>query len=351
MAMRKRLNRLLPATEWQSYADLAVVTGGTLLTVIVVLFPLVNDSILRFGFGVVFLLFFPGYALISVLFPEAYVPADNTSDELEAETAGILPGRSYTGTGIDGVDRVALAFGTSIALVPLIGIVLSFTPWGIDLLPIVVAVSGFILCAVAVGGYRRWELPENRRFSVPYRAWIASGRARIFETDSRFDTLLTIALAVSVLLAFGSITYAVGSPPDGEQYSEFYLLAEDSTGELVADRYPTESSRESSHALFAVAQQHLESNAYEKAIVLAYVAVRRRLGQFLRVPDTVTHRELSALYTGTEHGQGEMVERITHEYERARYTVDAVDESTARRAVSAAERVLDEVDQSETESR
>lgn len=240
MVISKLLKRLLPATARRLQADLVAVAAFTLLTVVVVLLPPINETVFRFGFGVLFLLFVPGYAVISALFPEAYVPADTTTaDEREDDTSGILPGRLYTGTGIDGVDRAALAFGTSIAIVPLIGIALSFTPWGIRLLTIVAAVAGVSLCGVTVAGYRRWQLSEERRFSVPYQTWIAAGRTRIFDAESRFDALLTVVLALTVLLAFGSVTYALASPPDGEQYTEFYVLTEDN-GELVADRYPTE---------------------------------------------------------------------------------------------------------------
>lgn len=241
MSLRKPFAQLLSAKIRWLQADLTVVAALTVLTVAVILLPPVNETIFRFVLGMLFLLFFPGYAFISALFPEAYVPADiPAGDNPENETTGILPGQFYAGTGIDGVERVALAFGTSVAIVPLIGIALSFTPWGVDLIPIVSTVAGFTLCATVVAAYRRWELPEDRRFSVPYQAWITSVQAQVFDTDSRFDTLLTIALAISILLAFGSVAYAVGSPPDGEQFSEFYILTEGPNGELVADRYPTE---------------------------------------------------------------------------------------------------------------
>ena len=114
---------------------------------------------------------------------------------------------------------------------------------------------------------------------------------------------------------------------------------------------PTESSRESSRALFSSAEQQLESNAYETAIVLAYVAVRRQLGQLLGIPETVTHRELSQSSPATDRIQNEELELITDEYERVRYAAETADEPTATRAVSAAKQILDETDQSERDTR
>ena len=122
------------------------------------------------------------------------------------------------------------------------------------------------------------------------------------------------------------------------------------TDSSADDSLPVESTRESSRTLFSLAEQQLESNAYEAAIVVAYVAVRRRLGQLFGLPDGVTHRELSQLYADTEREQEETMEDIARAYERARYTTDAVDESAAARTLSAAEAILDEADQSETET-
>ena len=70
----------------------------------IILFP---SNILRIILGIPFLLFFPGYALAAALFTK--------------------------GRGMDAVERVALSFGLSIAVVPLIGLILKYTPWGIRL--------------------------------------------------------------------------------------------------------------------------------------------------------------------------------------------------------------------------
>jgi uncharacterized membrane protein len=94
----------------------------------------------RIAFGILFALFFPGYALISALFPK--------------------------GDSLGGIERVALGFGLSIAIVPLIGLILNFTPWGIKLYPIVISVTLFILIASAVAWYRQRRLAPTQRFRV-----------------------------------------------------------------------------------------------------------------------------------------------------------------------------------------
>jgi uncharacterized membrane protein len=38
---------------------------------------------------------------------------------------------------LDPIERIALSLGMSIALVPIVGLLLNYTPWGIRLTPIV----------------------------------------------------------------------------------------------------------------------------------------------------------------------------------------------------------------------
>ncbi|MGB3943467.1 MAG: DUF1616 domain-containing protein, partial [Methanothrix sp.] len=76
-----------------------------ILTLILTLVEPMTDLWVRVPVGLVMVLFLPGYALIAALFPR--------DDDL------------------DGIERVALSFGLSIAVVPLIGLGLNYTPWGI----------------------------------------------------------------------------------------------------------------------------------------------------------------------------------------------------------------------------
>jgi hypothetical protein len=63
----------------------------------------------RYVFGSVFVLFLPGYSLIRALFG---------SKEL------------------DSIERLALSIGLSLALVPMAGLLLNYTPWGIRTTPV-----------------------------------------------------------------------------------------------------------------------------------------------------------------------------------------------------------------------
>lgn len=204
---------------------------GTLLTVLVVFLPVVSETPVRIAVGLPFLLFVPGYVFVAALFPEAAREAESTDGESAVGS---------TAEGIDGIERVALSFGTSIAVVPLIGLLLNFTPWGIRLVPIVASHAMFVVALTAVAAVRRWDLPESERFRVPYDRWAATAKAELVAPETRTDAALNVLLVVSLLLAVSSVTYAVAAPQPGERFSEFYLLTETESGELVADDYPTE---------------------------------------------------------------------------------------------------------------
>jgi uncharacterized membrane protein len=280
MTSRGDFRLLLPRQLRLLPADLAAVVVLTLLTAATVFVPWVNETPLRIVFGLPFVLFLPGYAFIAALFPESGESPVDEEDAIGNSADGIVDVEAETDesedngdrSGIDGIERVALAFGTSIAIVPLLGLVLNFTPWGIRLTPIMVTVAGFTLGATAVAARRRRALPVDERFSVPYQSWIESGRSELLEPETRMDGALNILLVASVLLAVGSVAYAVAVPPQGEQFSEFYLLTEDDDGELVADGYPTEFVRgESVPVIIGIGNQEYESTDYSVVVELQEV--------------------------------------------------------------------------------
>ncbi|MDL5360634.1 DUF1616 domain-containing protein [Halalkalicoccus sp. NIPERK01] len=171
--------------------------------------------------GLVLLLFVPGYALLTVLFP-GRPDADH----------------SIVG-GIDGVERVALSFGLSVALVPLLYLIAYLfgrlnPPSTLMLFGVL---NGFVVLAMLLGVVRRKELSPARRFDLPARGAIAPEVA-----DRRTDRrgfLADIALGGAVVAAVGSLAYAISDPGDGERFTEFQLLSRTGGGEYVAGDYRT----------------------------------------------------------------------------------------------------------------
>ncbi|AKB30506.1 hypothetical protein MSSAC_4205 [Methanosarcina siciliae C2J] len=191
-------------------SDLSTVIGLVILTDLFVLMPGLSETVFRNILGLPLVLFLPGYALIAALFP-------SKSD-------------------LDGIERTALSFGLSIAVVPLIGLGLNYTPWGIKLLPILISLSVFTFAMCGFAYLRREKLPEAEAFEVPFREIALSLKTEILEKpEPGLDKALTIILVFSILLSVTTLVYVVITPKEGEHFTEFYILGP----EGMADSYPT----------------------------------------------------------------------------------------------------------------
>ncbi len=188
--------------------DLKLVLLFTIATLAFLYMPVISDTIIRSALGLAMILFIPGYALIAALFP----------------------GKS----DIDGIERAALSFGLSIAVVPLIGLGLNFTPWGIRLDPIVVCLTIFTIICIVAANWRRHELPAEARFSVDFKKAYVDAKADMFADKTGLDKALTIVLILSILLSLAMVAYVVAVPKQGEKFTEFYLLGPSGK----ADNYP-----------------------------------------------------------------------------------------------------------------
>ena len=153
----------------------------------------------RIPLGLVMVLFLPGYALIAALFPR--------KDD------------------IDGIERVALSFGLSIAVVPLMGLGLNYTPWGIRLVPVVISLCLFTVVMAFAAQLRRSALDQEERFSVEFRQWFRAIRSELVnDHGSRIDKALTVILVVTIILSVSALVYVVVTPKQGEKFTEFYIL-------------------------------------------------------------------------------------------------------------------------------
>lgn len=161
-----------------------------LLILVVSFFP---DPILRNILGWPFMLFVPGYSLTTALFPRR--------------------------TQLDTLARLTFSIGLSVALLPLIGLALNVTPWGIRLYPVLVGVSVFSLIASATAWYRRRHLLTEERSAMSFHLNFGQ-----WAKWKPVDRLLSVVLVLAVLGAVGVIVYNVLNPRSPEYFTEFYML-------------------------------------------------------------------------------------------------------------------------------
>ena len=114
-----KLNAYLKTGEATWYWITIILATATALTVFTIQensYPLIY---IRYVLGAIFVLFLPGYSLIKALFPEKE---------------------------LDNIERTALSIGMSLALVPITGLILNYTPWGIRTTPVTLS----LLCLTTI---------------------------------------------------------------------------------------------------------------------------------------------------------------------------------------------------------
>jgi uncharacterized membrane protein len=223
--------------KWDNRVLLILVCCLTLF-----LFPVTAFSagLPRIALGYLCLLFFPGYALISALFPKQ-------------------------GT-LSMLERTALSFGLSIAVVPLIGLALSYTPWGIRLNPILIAVAAFIFAMAIAGILRQQLLPEDQRFAITLNLnWSA------MRDMNRMTRALLVLVVVATLALAGLVAYAAVKPSLNPQPSEFYIL----NSEGKAENYPRQVKTGSPvNIMLTVVNHEMAATSYRIKIVNAGATIK-----------------------------------------------------------------------------
>ena len=107
-----------------SLAVVMLVKGGPLMPI-------------RYLLGAVSVLFMPGYSIVEALYPRG--------DELAP------------------LERLALSIGLSLAVVPLVGLILNYTPWGIRLIPIVISNTALTIALLTVAALRKARYASTPR--------------------------------------------------------------------------------------------------------------------------------------------------------------------------------------------
>jgi uncharacterized membrane protein len=176
--------------------DLITIIVLSLITIGAV-FLLSEGNIVRVLIGSIFLLFCPGYVLVSLLWPKR--------------------------NELNGLERIALSLGLSIAIIIIVGLILNYIPWGLGLESILFSIFGFILVAALFAWFRRLKVPANERFDLKLSGMFQKGEL------SKVDMILTILIVSSLVVAVGAFAYVAVKPKEAERFTEFYILDQNRT--------------------------------------------------------------------------------------------------------------------------
>ena len=226
--------------------DLKILIIFSLISVIFILIPPLNQTPLRVIFGIVLLLFIPGYAFILALFPK--------KDDLS------------------GIERFTLSIGFSIAILVFDGFFITIIQW--QLRPNSISISIFLITLILliVTYFTRTRLLESEQYSFSYKDFIQSiqsnnvvnddelfikpekkrqfniryGKKRHFFKENavlknrqdivppELEKALILGLIISIIIASGMLVYAKITDED-ETFTAFYILGNNG----MAENYPS----------------------------------------------------------------------------------------------------------------
>lgn len=146
-----------------------------------------------------YVLFIPGYLVTAVLFPK-------TGD-------------------LENLNRISLSVGLSIIIVPLIGLLQNWLPWGITLLPMMLSLTLFDAVLMVLGWSRRRKLPEEQRFTLAFNINIEKLKIKFKSNKIIYSILLTIVLTIVTALIF----MLIFPPKAGKCFTEFYITGKNGT--------------------------------------------------------------------------------------------------------------------------
>lgn len=241
-------------------------------------------QLVRAALGIPLLFLVPGYVTVAAAFPRARSASPNRTGALGQIRE------------ISGIERAALSFGLSFALLPLLGLAIAVSPWQFGTTTHVAAVGCYALAVATVATWRRHRVPSADRYRWRVSDAVASARTAV-TGKSGLETGLNLLVIVGLVAATGAVGYALAAPQDGEQFSTVSVLTETETGERVAGNYPTDLDTTGDRPLVTAVENHEgERTRYELVVAVERIDTS---GEPLRVTERVVlHRAVETVPDG-----------------------------------------------------
>ena len=191
-------------------ADLILVFILSIVSLIAVI-ALPDGNIVRIILGIPLMIFFPGYVLVSALWPKSGGLQDDLSEGARRESDTRIVRLSV-------LERVALSFGLSLALLAFAGLALNYTPIGITFGSTVGVLAALIFVLGGLAYYRRMHVPVGERFAINFYV----GAPKMPSGAS--ERFLAAAVVACVVISGCAIGYLLLTPSEPGKYTELYIL-------------------------------------------------------------------------------------------------------------------------------
>jgi len=182
-------------------------------------FALPDGNLIRILVSIPMLILFPGYILVSILWPKK--------------------------EGLAETERIGLSIGLSLVVVAIIGLAINYFPYTLSQVPIVSMLLGFIIAGSILIFILRGKIPDDEMYVMDISA------SRLLGSDKNLAVnMITILLAIAVI----SITlFYVGD--NSESYTNFYILDDE---EMMVN-YTSVAFVNESIGFIAVVESHQEN--------------------------------------------------------------------------------------------
>ena len=193
-----------------------------LLSLIIIFMP---DTVLRSILGLPAVVFLPGYTLLIAVFPRK--------------------------TSINGIQRFALSLGLSIVIIVFAGLVLNYTPWGLQWYTVLISLASFVFLISLIAWFRVWKIAPGEDISL-HIGFKSLKFSVLFPFKSTRDIIISVLLLIAMVGFVGILVHVVNQPRNGENFTEFYLL----DSGTVNTEYPRVVTLDESFGVTLVVNNH-----------------------------------------------------------------------------------------------
>ncbi|MFW6017605.1 MAG: DUF1616 domain-containing protein [Halapricum sp.] len=190
----------------------------------------------RTAIGVAVVLFVPGYLVLASVYPRQRAMADLNDPVRSKQSAGQFY-RIAHGNAPSWWERVYLSVGLSVAIVPLLGLLVTPITGSLSADSVLLALNVFVLLGSVTALVRRNMVPVSDRLSVPFSE-VASTVSGLLDGESYADRALSTLFVLAIVVMAATMGYVVFAPGQGETYTSTALLTETQDGDFVASGYP-----------------------------------------------------------------------------------------------------------------
>ena len=224
-------------------------------------------GVVRTVIAIPLVLFLPGYALVSVLFPTEPNIEYQAFDE---EKTGLGNPLLATG-GLETIERAVLSGIFSIALVSTVTLFASVTPRGIALEPVLsgLALVTVVLSLIAIGIRYRYS-PDQRYAPSLSSPFFTRVRPGVYGRPDPRPYNVAIVIGLVLLIASGG--FALANPPAHDGFTEFSVDTEPVSGDTETMYESTYTAGETAELQTSITNREHGEREYTTVVLLERVS-------------------------------------------------------------------------------